>query len=140
MKGQYKQKISDKFSHIDGMDKVNIEKFRDLRGDSVVLSSFCQVAPSKGAKLARVSAQALGRGEASGVGKFSQLNKFDKRHCYIRPMKFAAIHNKITDFIVSGWYSGTPVTREACYMVVREFAQPGGDLFKQYLDQDKSNA
>ena len=47
----YNKSFVAKFMHIDGNEKVSLEKWRLLRGDSVVLSEFCKVVPAKQASV-----------------------------------------------------------------------------------------
>ena len=137
---RYNEELVAKFSHIDGAAKVSLEKWRILRGDNVILSEFCKIGPSKRAKLARTSLQAKARGESSAIGKFSLLNKRDKRQSELRPVKYPEMYNKVTEFILYGWHSGTPVTRQACYMKIFEFSDGAGDFYDQYLNPEKNTA
>ena len=126
--------------HIDGNEKVSLEKWRLLRGDSVVLSEFCKVAPAKRARLARKSLQAKACGETSAFGKFSILNKHDKRPNELRPVKYPEMYKRVTEYILYGWHSGTPVSRQACYMEIFEFSGGAGIFYNQYICPEKDTA
>ena len=106
----------------------------------MVLSQFCKVAPAKRAKLARKSLQAKARGETSDTGKFSLLNKYDKRQNELRPVKYPEMHKLVTEYILYGGHSGTPVTRQACYMKIFEFSGGAGIFYNQYLNPEKDTA
>ena len=137
---RYNKELVAKFAHIDGDEKVSLEKWRLLRGDNVVLSEFCNVAPAKRARLARTSLQAKARGETSALGKFSLLNKPDKRQNELRPVKYPEMYKKVTEYILYGWHSGAPVTRQACYMKIFEFSGGAGMFWNQYLNPEKDTA
>ena len=106
----------------------------------MVLTRFCGVPPAKRAKLARASMCARVRGEVSSAGKFTIVNAVDKMQTRGRPSKFPEMSRNLKNYIVQGWYSGTPVTRQACYMKCREWSKKGSLFFKQYVDPDKSDA
>lgn len=63
VKQRYAPAIQEQFAHVRDVDKVNLERYRELRGDTVVLSAFCGVPAAKRAKLARKSKAARARGE-----------------------------------------------------------------------------
>ena len=91
-----------KFCHVSRDDKVNVEKYRPVRGDNVVFSSFCNIAPAKRARLARSCKQARARSAVSHVRQFRLLNKVDKRQDALRPVKFPAIVKMVTEYILQG--------------------------------------
>ena len=70
--------------------------------------------------MARNYRSAEARGEGSKVGIFTNINKTNKREEKKRYQKYPLMTKHITDFVLQGWYSGSPVTRHACYKVARE--------------------
>ena len=95
VKKHYNQKIRDKFSHIAGDEKVNLEKFSPLRGDCVVLSSFCRIAPAKRARLARASSHAQARGEISSVGKYCFVTDTERFTAWLDSLDKNALYKSL---------------------------------------------
>ena len=141
VKKNYKPEIVAQFGEVDESKKLKLSKFRELRGDCVVLSRFCSVPSSKRAKLARKTSNAMARGESSEFGLFSIVNKRDKMQTRGRHIKYPEMTQKVIHYIIVGWHSGAPVSRQACYMKVREWVKKGSAFYAQYLDpaRDSSN-
>ena len=140
MKKHFSPEITAKYSMIKDDSKVNLDKFKSLRGKNFVLSQFCGVPSAKRAKLARMSAQARARGEDSKVGRFSQVNAVQKMQTRRRPVKYPKMSKVLTDFILEGWYSGAPVTRHGCYQKAMEVCEEAGGFYNQYINPNKVNA
>ena len=141
VKKNYKPEFVAQFGEVDEIKKLKLSKFRELRGDCVVLSRFCSVPPAKRAKLAKKTGSAVARGEASIFGFFTIVNKKDKMQTRGRHIKYPEMTKKIIDYIMVGWHSGAPVSRQGCYMKCREWAIKGTSFYGQYLDpaRDSSN-
>ena len=120
--------------------KIDLTKFKPLRGDNVTLSKFCGLPPSKRSRLARASANAKARGEESLVGKFTLVNLKDKMQVRNRGPKYPEMSKTVANFILQGWHSGSPVTRHDCYQKAVETCKKNGAFFKQYVDPKKSSA
>ena len=103
-----------KFDNIKETDKVDLSKFKKLRSGNIVLTKFCGIPPSKRAKLARLSSNAKSRGEKSEYGRFTIVNRRDKRQLRERYVKYPEVSKHMTQFILEGWYSGSPVSKQAC--------------------------
>ena len=99
---RYSPELQAKFAHVDDNDKLNLSEFRCLRGENVVLSSFCGIPAAKRAKLAKKSKAADARGDVNPAGRFSILNKLDKRQEQLRAVKYPAMAKVITDYILEG--------------------------------------
>ena len=138
VKKWYKGKLPEMLSYLDNSEKVDLSRFRMLRGESVVLSMFSGVQPAKRAKLARSSWCALNRGQASKYGRYCNMNKNAKRRYRPRQKKFPVMTEKITEFVLEGWYSGTPVTRSSCYDRMKEISVEGDKFYKQHIDPKKN--
>ena len=126
VKKHFTTEITSKYSGIKDDSKVNIDQFKDLRGNTIVLTQYCGVHSAKRAKLARVSAQALARGEKPKVGQFSKVVAVQKMQPRKRGVKFPVMSKAVTDFVLEGWYSGTPVTRHGCYQEIMDLCEEGG--------------
>jgi len=125
VKKHFRPEITVKYSAIEDGSKVKLDKFKLLSGNNYILSQFCGIPASKRAKLARNSAQALARGEQSSAGIFSQVRVKDKMQVRKRGTKYPLMTKAVTDFILEGWYSGTPVTRHGCYQKVMVISAKG---------------
>ena len=136
----FNREIISKYSKVEVSSKVNLSKFKHLVGDKVVLSKFCGVPSAKRAKLSKSSSNARARGEVSKSGWFINVNVGDKMQVPGRRSKYPVMSKIITDFVLEGWHSGTPVTRQGCYHKVLEVAEKGGKFFNQYLDPSKGGA
>ena len=131
----------EKFSNVDETRKLKLTKFRELAGDTVVLSKYCGVPPAKRSALARKADNASFRGETAPTGTFTLVNKTDKSQWTRgRKAKFPAMTRKIMDYILHGWHSGAPVSKLSCYTKCREWCKKDGDFFKQYVDPAKDSA
>ena len=58
----YGKDLVEQFGDINSQSGVDLSRFKPLRGDTVVLSKFCNVPATKRAKLARHSRQAREEG------------------------------------------------------------------------------
>ena len=116
-------------SVVDDESTIDLSKYRELKGDTVVLSKFSGIPAAKRAKLSRRATHAEARGEKSVGGAFSILNRGDKMQVRLRKSKYQEMAKKVTDFILVGWYSGTPVTRHGCYETVMETCVVGSDFY-----------
>ena len=134
------QDIVSKFITVEDGAKVNLRKYRVYRGDSIVLSKFCGIAPSKRAKLCRQAVNARARGEEPKGGKFSLVNEMDKMQVRDRKPKYLHVTKSVRDFILEGWYSGTPRTRHGCYLMAMESCEKDGGFYQQYVDPNKRSA
>ena len=76
---------------VDPEKKLKLSKFRQLRGDNIVLSKYCGVPPSKRAKLVRVCESATARGEVSSVGNFSIVYCDDKMQFVTWKLKYKSM-------------------------------------------------
>ena len=74
VKKSYSPEIVELFSHVEDDRKLKLTKFRELKGDCVVLTKYCDVPPAKRAKLARLTRCAKARGEMAAVGNFTIIN------------------------------------------------------------------
>ena len=140
VKRRFDDKICAEFKDVEDEEKVDLSKYQPLRGENVVLSAFCGIPASKRAKLARRSLASVARGQVSKIGRFSIVNQVDKRQEGSRIGKFAKMERYITDFVLQGWHSGSPVTRQGCYMVARKISKKEDMFWKQYLDPSKKFA
>ena len=140
VRSQFNPEITKDYMAIPDDSKINLSKFKPLRGDNVILSKFCGVPPSKRSKLARSSANAKARGEDSLVGHFTMVNIGDRMQVRNRGPKYPEMSKTVTDFILQGWYSGMPVSRHDCYQKAMEACDKDGDFFRQYIDPKKTSA
>ena len=125
VKQNFNEEIADKYKHIPEESKVNLSKYKELRGENVVLSSFCGVPAAKRARLARKSANASARGEVSVAGVFTLVNKHCKKQIRDKYIKYPETAKHVTDYILQAWYSGSPVSRQGCYVEVFNFSSKG---------------
>ena len=95
--------------------RIDLSKYRELKGDNVMLSKFCGIPAAKRAKLSKRTMHAQARGENSVGGIFSLVNSGDKIQVRMWSAKYREMAKIVKEFILVGWYSGTPVTRHVCY-------------------------
>ena len=103
VKQNYTPEIQAKYAHVNDGDKVDLERFRELRGKNVVLSAYCGVPAAKRAKLAKRSKAADARGVPNPAGSFTILNRLDKRQENLRAVKYPEMTKAITKYIMTGW-------------------------------------
>ena len=125
---------------MDPAKKLRLTKFSELSGENVVLSKYCGIPAAKRARLAKKTKNALVRGETSVVGVFSSVKIPDKMQVRGRRVKYNIMCKKITDYILTGWHSGAPVSRQACYTKCRLWCNKDDEFYKQYVDPNKSSA
>ena len=140
MKKHYSSDVVREFEDVDGTRKLKLSKFSTFSGKNVVLSRFCGVPPAKRSKLARKTLNAEARGEVPAVGNFSIVNRFDKMQLKGRPLKYPEMSRRITDYIMLGWHSGSPVSRQSCYIKCREWSKKGDAFYNQYLNYNKTSS
>ena len=99
--------------------KVDFSRYFELRGENMVLSKLCGVPSAKRARLARNTSNPKARGEKPVMGSFSPVNHSDKMQARDRTAKFPEMCKMLTEFILFGWHTGSPVSREACYTNIR---------------------
>ena len=92
---------------------------------------------AKRAKLARRTLNAEARGEVPAVGHFSIINTFDKMLLKGRPVKYPEMSRRVTDYIILGWHTGSPVSRQSCYIKCREWCKKGDAFYEQYMNYNK---
>ena len=124
----FSSEIVAKYSKIEDESTIDVTKYRELKGDNVILSKFCGLPPAKRAKLAKKSSQAKARGVKPIGGMFSLVNQGDKMQIKSRAPKYQEMPKSITEFILQGWYTGTPFTRQGCYQTVIELSEKGSDF------------
>ena len=86
VKKRYDTRITDKFMFLGDEEKVDLSKYKVLRGHTVVLSAFCGVPAAKRAKLARKAKEAKARGEECKTGKFDLVNRLFKNQYSARAL------------------------------------------------------
>ena len=55
-------------------------------------------------------------------------------------MKYPEMSKKITDLILTGWHSGTPVKKNSVFMMCRTWCKKEDAFYKQYVDPTKATA
>ena len=95
----YGKDLVEQFGDINSQSGVDLSRFKPLRGDTVVLSKFCNVPAAKRAKLARHSRQARERGVVSEEGIFKLVNISDKMQVVSRQKKYRAMSDSLTEYI-----------------------------------------
>ena len=95
----YGKDLVEQFGDINSQSGVDLSRFKPLRGDTVVLSKFCNVPAAKRAKLARHSRQARERGVVSEEGIFKIVNRTDKMQVVSRQKKYRAMSDSLTEYI-----------------------------------------
>ena len=95
----YEKDLVEQFGDINSQSGVDLSRFKPLRGDTVVLSKFCNVPAAKRAKLARHSRQARERGVVSEEGIFKLVNISDKMQVVSRQKKYRAMSDSLTEYI-----------------------------------------
>ena len=57
-----------------------------------------------------------------------------------RHVKYPAMSMKVMDYILLGWHTGSPVSRQLCYIKCREWGRKGDAFYEQYINYNKKNS